>query len=97
MKRAKASALSAVKLRGSATPLPFAQALFYWSLYFSGPHTQNLVWDNFIAPFYKTFEGILYVSFLFTYLALAYRYVKYKQAVVRRKGSFWEYSKTVWL
>lgn len=77
--------------------LPMAQAVFYWTLYFSGPHTQKLVWDNFLNPFFKTFEGILYVTLLFTYLALAYRYVKYKQAVVRKKGLFLEHAKTIWL
>lgn len=77
--------------------LPMAQGLFYWTLYFSGPHTQQLVWDNFLQPFFKTFEGILYVALLFTYMALSYRYVKYKQAVVRRKGNFWELGKTIWL
>lgn len=77
--------------------LPLAQALFYWTLYFSGPETQELVWDNFIEPFFKTFEGIVYVTLLFTYLALSYRYVKYKQAVVRKKGYFLEHAKTIWL
>ncbi len=77
--------------------LPMAQAFFYWTLYFSGPNTQELVWDNFLEPFFKTFEGILYVTLLFTYLALSYRYVKYKQAVVRKKGYFLEHAKTIWL
>jgi hypothetical protein len=77
--------------------LPLAQAAFYWWLYFSGKETQAWVWQHFLAPFFKTFEGVLYVFFFFLYLSLAYRYVKYKQAVVRRKGHFWEYSKTVWL
>ena len=77
--------------------LPLAQALFYWTLFASTPGNQDRVWDHFIAPFFKTFEGIGYVILLFSYLALSYRYVKYKQAVARRKGYFWEYSKSIWL
>ncbi|MCB9283220.1 MAG: hypothetical protein H6563_04030 [Lewinellaceae bacterium] len=77
--------------------LPLAQASFYWILFASGPNSQEQVWDHFIAPFFKTFEGIGTVILLFTYLALSYRYVKYKQAVARRKGHFWEYSKSIWL
>ena len=77
--------------------LPFAQGLFYWSIFLSGPENQNQLWENFLEPFYKTFEGIGYVILLFTYIALSYRYVKYKQAIARRKGHFWEYSKSIWL
>lgn len=77
--------------------LPVAQGVFYWGVYFSGDDAQAWLWQHFLAPFFKTFEGILYVFFLFTYLTLAYRYIKYKQAVVRRKGQYWEYSKSVWL
>lgn len=77
--------------------LPLAQGVLYWAIYFSGDDAQAWMWKHFLAPFFKTFEGILYVFFLFTYLTLSYRYIKYKQAVVRRKGLFWEYSKSVWL
>ncbi|MBK8491588.1 MAG: hypothetical protein IPL49_12075 [Saprospirales bacterium] len=77
--------------------LPLAQGLFYWSIFFSGPGNQAALWANFLEPFYKTFEGMGYVILLFTYIALSFRYVKYKQAVARRKGHFWEYSKSIWL
>lgn len=90
----------AYEIRGSDAKhflLPLAQAVFYWTLFFSGPDTQQSIWENFLEPFYKTFEGIGYVVLLFIYIALSYRYVKYKQAVARRKGHFWEYSKSIWL
>ena len=77
--------------------LPMAQGALYWIIYFSGDEAQAWIWQHFLSPFFKTFEGILYVFFLFTYLTLSYRYIKYKQAVVRRKGLFWEYSKSIWL
>jgi len=82
---------------GKHFALPVVQAIFYWGVYLSGHEAQAWLWQHFMAPFFKTFEGILYVFFLFTYLTLSYRYIKYKQAVVRRKGQFWEYSKSVWL
>jgi hypothetical protein len=78
--------------------LPLLQALFYLSLTFSGPGFQQWMWDHFLEPFYKTFEGVLFVISFFTYLAISYRYVKYKKATLRRKKSFaWEHAKATWM
>lgn len=56
------------------------------------------VWllEHYISPFFKTFEGSLYVISFFSYLALAYRYLKFKEATIKDSGYAWEQHKVRW-
>ena len=58
----------------------------------------NKVWllEHYISPFFKTFEGSLYVVSFFSYLALSYRYLKFKEVSVKKKGYSWERHKIRW-
>ena len=58
----------------------------------------NKVWllEHYISPFFKTFEGSLYVVSFFSYLALSYRYLKFKEVSVKKKGYTWERHKIRW-
>lgn len=84
--------------RGSDTKhliLPAFQAGLYIYWFFCSD--RQGVWDAFIGPYYKTVEGGLFVGSFFTYLALGYRYIKFKQATARKNGFAWELEKTIWL
>jgi AraC-like DNA-binding protein len=78
--------------------LPLGQLLFYWILWFSSPSFQQEFWGEFIFPVFKTVEGLLYVISFFSYLAVAYRYIKFKRAILRKTEGFqWERRKVAWL
>ena len=70
--------------------LPIVQTVFYLSIGFRSVAFKSYIWEAFIAPFYKTAEGVAFVASFFSYLAISYRYIKYRQATLRRKGSNWE-------
>lgn len=78
--------------------LPIAQALFYWSIGFRDEAFKDWIWEVFIRPFFSTFEGILFLISFFGYLALSYRYIKFKQAILKKKDARpWELRKVTWL
>ncbi len=67
--------------------LPFLQAAFFWGIYLGCTRTAKLdLLRDFIPTYYKPIEGALFIILFFSYLALAFRYIKYKQAVLRKRG-----------
>lgn len=78
--------------------LPLLQALFYWIAWFQPVGTKHWITSEIYLPYYKTLEGVLFVFSFFSYLALAYRYLKFKEATIKKFGGFgWEYQKVRWL
>ncbi|MCB0644030.1 MAG: helix-turn-helix domain-containing protein [Phaeodactylibacter sp.] len=77
--------------------LPLLQGLFYWIVWFQAIETKMWVTEAIVFPFYKTLEGVLFVLSFFSYLALSYRYAKYKEATLKKRGFDWERQKVRWL
>ena len=49
-------------------------------------------------PLYNIIEGGLFIITFFGYLLMAYRYIKYKQGILKRKGGLhWEIKKVDWV
>ena len=69
--------------------LPVAQFIFLSILAFLPGTRQATVFDTFVLPYYKTFEGALFILSFFGYGVMAYRYVRYMHAVWRRRGFGW--------
>ena len=69
--------------------LPVAQFIFLSILAFLPGALQADVFDGFVLPYYKTFEGALFILSFFGYGVMAYRYVRYMHAVWRRRGLEW--------
>lgn len=67
--------------------LPLLQAVFFLGIFcFTDRSYQLGLLHNFIPTWYKPIEGTLFILLFFSYLAMAYRYLKFKQAVLRRHG-----------
>ncbi|MEM9992384.1 MAG: hypothetical protein AAF738_11515, partial [Bacteroidota bacterium] len=47
---------------------------------------QNQIWHNFIRPYYGPMEYGTFLLTLFLYLIITYRYIRYKDALLRRRG-----------
>lgn len=65
--------------------LPVSQALFYWIIFFQDDNFKITLLENFIPTYYKPLEGVLYIILFFSYILMAYRYIKYKQAVLKKR------------
>ena len=80
----------AYRLRGSDIKhfiLPALQAFFFIGIYFLVARSVKLnLLQDFIPTYYKPVEGAFFIVLFFSYLALAFRYIKYKQAVLRKRG-----------
>lgn len=48
---------------------------------------QNEIWLNFIRPFYGPLEYTAFLLSLLLYLSIAYRYIRYKLAILRNKNA----------
>ena len=77
--------------------LPLVQGIFYWYVWFQSVDYKLWITEFVVFPFYKTLEGVLFVLSFFSYLALSYRYVKYKEATLKKRGFDWERLKIRWL
>ena len=70
--------------------LPVAQFIFLSILAFLPAPRQAAVFTSFVLPYYKTFEGGLFIISFFGYGVMAYRYVRYMHAVWRWRGFEWQ-------
>jgi AraC-like DNA-binding protein len=78
--------------------LPLVQLLFYWILWFTPRPVQLEFWGEYMFPVFKTVEGLLFVISFFSYLAISYRYIKFKRAILKKTEGFqWERRKVAWL
>lgn len=73
--------------------VPVAQAVFYGWVGFRSQAYKEWVWLEIVAPWYKSLEAGLFLLSFFGYLFLAFRYVKYKRATLRKRGFAWELEK----
>ena len=69
--------------------LPVAQFIFLTTIAFLPGALQAGLFDGFVLPYYKTFEGGLFILSFFGYGIMAYRYVRYMHAVWSRRGFEW--------
>lgn len=73
--------------------LPALQALFFW-MNFGLEESEKLeLLQDFIPTFYKPLEGALFIILYFSYMIMAFRYVKYKQAVLKKREQYQEVEK----
>ncbi|MFK7934248.1 MAG: helix-turn-helix domain-containing protein [Saprospiraceae bacterium] len=77
--------------------LPVWQASFYTFTGLQSVAGKQQIWENFITPYYGVIEGGLFLASFFGYLLLAYRYVRYKQKIVEKRGYQWEFKKINWI
>ncbi len=74
--------------------LPLAQAVFYLTVGFRDMAFKQQLWEANYLPFYKPVEGLLYLISFSLYLYFSYRFIRYKLALLRKKGAFpWELDK----
>lgn len=73
--------------------VPLAQAGFYLWAGFRSESYKEWVWLHVFAPWYKSLEAGLFLLSIFGYLFLAFRYVKYRRATLRKHGLAWEMRK----
>jgi hypothetical protein len=65
--------------------LPVGQFL-YFIYFFSQPVVERIEQGRqFWSPFYGAMEMVLYIVFFSSYLLFAYRYIRYKKAVIRNQ------------
>ena len=76
--------------------VPFLQLFFYWYIFLFYTKVQQVdLFKNTINPTLKIAEGVVFIMMLFGYVGLAYRYIKYKQATLKKlNGYAWERMKT---
>ncbi len=67
--------------------LPSLQVFSVLYFTFQVTLTDDVLWDNFIRPIYGPIEYSLFLIFLFIYTSLSYRYIRYKIALLRRRGT----------
>ncbi|GEM_PF-514609 len=73
---------------------PLLQIALYTTLFFIQYQPES--W--FYTRFYKTLEGGFFVLSFFTYLAMSWRYAKFREAVLRHRSHYpWEMAKISWL
>lgn len=65
--------------------IPILQAIFFWWMAFKKDSYKLGLLENFIPTYYKPLEGGLFIILFFSYLALSFRYVKFKQATLRKQ------------
>jgi len=66
--------------------IPVLQAAFFWWIAFKNDGFKFELLESFIPTYYKPVEGAFFIILFFSYLALAFRYVKFKQATFRKHG-----------
>lgn len=77
--------------------LPIWQLSFYLSIALQSSEFKMRIWTKFIQPYYGVVEGGLFLISFFGYLLLAYRYVRYKQQILEKRGYKWELKKVNWI
>ena len=77
--------------------LPISQFVFYSYTAFLSVSRKEAIIEQFIDPYLAPLEGLLFLLSFFGYLLLAYRYVRYKQALLRRSKRRWEFEKINWV
>ncbi|MBR9922379.1 MAG: hypothetical protein GYB31_16195 [Bacteroidetes bacterium] len=77
--------------------LPILQASFYWIVFLADPERKLEIYNQLYLPWFKTIEGGLYILSFFGYLALSYRYLKYKESVLRLHGFSWQRRQIRWM
>ena len=76
--------------------LPILQASFYWIVFLQSTERKLEIHEQLYLPWFKTIEGGLYILSFFGYLALSYRYLKYKESTLRISGFPWQRKKIKW-
>jgi len=77
--------------------LPIWQISFYLLVGFRSVEFKSQLGETFMQPFYRDFEQVLFLITFWTYLFLAYRYIRYRLALLRRRGYPWQIQKMMWL
>lgn len=67
--------------------LPTLQVFSVLYFTFQTRVTDDELWDAFIRPVYGPIEYGLFLIFLFIYTSLSYRYIRYKIALLRKRGT----------
>jgi len=77
--------------------LPIWQLSFYLIVGFRSVEFKSQLGETFMQPFYRDFEQVLFLITFWMYLFLAYRYIRYRLALLRRRGHPWQIQKMMWL
>ncbi len=77
--------------------LPLWQLSFYLIVGFRSVEFKSQFGEAFMQPFYRDFEQVLFLITFWTYLFLAYRYIRYRLALLRRQNYPWQIQKMMWL
>ena len=67
--------------------LPFAQWLFFWSIFLRRPLDKMAVSRDFYNPFYGGLEQAIYLASFFAYLYFSYRYVYQRRYHLRQSSA----------
>lgn len=73
--------------------LPAIQLSVILFVAFQPESYKNRIWENFIQPIYGPIEYTLFLVFLFIYVYLAYRYIRFKIVTLRMNSTHWERKK----
>lgn len=67
--------------------LPLLQAAFFCFIFFKSSTYKTELLMSFIPNYYKPIEGAFFILLFFSYIMMAFRYVKFHQAVLRKRGN----------
>jgi len=93
----KFSLFPAYKVRGTDLKhliLPLIQFALVFFVAMQSVDNQMTTWNNFIRPIYGPIEYSLFLIFFFVYATLSYRYIRYKDARLRKSSFQWEKNRT---
>jgi hypothetical protein len=76
--------------------VPLAQASFYWIVFLQDTDRKLAIYQHYYLTWFKPLEGGLFILSFFGYLALAYRYLKYRESTLRRRGFSWQKNMVRW-
>lgn len=65
--------------------LPILQAGFFWFVFLKNDAFKLSLLADFIPNSYKLLEGTLFILLFFSYILMAFRYIKFYQAILRKR------------